>query len=171
MAKENTQQKLSRVRPPRVQITYDVEVGGATELKELPFVMGVLSNLSGDPATALPSLKERKFVEITPDNVNSVLTSMHPRLAYIVDNKLSDDAAAGQLSVELKFNSFEDFSPEQVAQQIAPLRELLELRTKLSDLRGSLQGNEKLEDALFEAVTNTEAREKLRTELNATGEK
>jgi len=171
MARASTQQKLSRVRPPRVQITYDVEVGDAVELKELPFVMGVLSDLSGTPAKPLPPLKERKFVEITPDSADAVLENMAPRLAFAVENKLSDDADAGQLRVELNFQSFDDFLPDRVAQQIAPLRELLELRTKLADLRGSLQGNEKLDDALFEAVTNTEAREKLRAELNKNGEK
>ena len=171
MARESTQQKLSRVRPPRVQITYDVEVGDAIELKELPFVMGVLADLSGQPSTPLAPLKERKFTEINPDNVDAVLANMAPRLSYLVENQLSDNPDAGQLNVELNFASFDDFSPEQVAKQIGPLRELLELRTKLSDLRGSLQGNDKLDDALFEAVTNTESREKLRAELKTTGEK
>ena len=169
MARESTQQKLSRVRPPRVQITYDVEVGNAIEIKELPFVMGVLADLSGTPATPLPPLKERKFTEINPDNVDTVLAKMEPRLAYTVENKLSEDPEAGQLRVELNFSSFDDFSPDQVAQQIGPLRELLELRTKLSDLRGSLQGNDKLGDALFDAVTNTELRDKLRAELKTAG--
>lgn len=165
MAREGTQQKLSRVRSPRVQITYDVEVGDAIENKELPFVMGILADLAGQPAMPLAPLKERKFVEINPDNFDAVLANMQPRVAYSVENKLSDDPDAGQLKVEINFQSMDDFSPEGVAAQIAPLRALLELRTTLSDLRGSLQGNDKLDEMLFEAVSNTETREKLRIEL------
>ena len=170
MARESTQQKLSRVRPPRVQITYDVEVGDAIELKELPFVVGVLADLTGMPANPLAPMKERKFVEVNPDNFDAVLANMAPRLAYSADNVLTDDPEAGQLKVDLKFESMEDFSPERVARQVAPLRELLKLRTNLSDLRGSLQGNDKLDEALFEAVTNTELRERLRSELKTSGD-
>jgi type VI secretion system protein ImpB len=171
MAKESTQQKLSRVRPPRVQITYDVEIGDAIELKELPFVVGVLADMSGNPATPLPPLKERGFVEINPDNFDSVLANMGPRLSYSVKNVLSAGPDAGQLAVDLRFGSLDDFSPEQVARQVEPLRKLLELRTKLSDLGGSLQGNDKLDEVLFEAVTNSELREKLRSELKTSGER
>lgn len=166
MARESTQQKLSRVRPPRVHITYDVEVGDAIENKEIPFVMGVLGDFTGNPEQPLPKLKERKFVEITPDNFDSVLEGMKPHLSYSVENKLSDDPNAGQLKVDLHFKSLEDFEPEQVAKQVKPLRELLELRTKLADLRGSLQGNDKLDEMLMDALTNTEKLEKLRAELN-----
>jgi type VI secretion system protein ImpB len=169
MPRESTQHKLDRVRSPRVHITYDVEVGGAIEMKELPFVMGVLGDLSGQPKQALAAFKDRKFVEITPDNFDAVMKGMAPRLAFSVDNKLSDAPDAGQLSVELNFEGMDDFSPERVAQQVKPLKELLDLRTRLSDLRGSLQGNDKLDDMLFEAVTNTEAREKLRAELGKDG--
>ena len=169
MARESTQQKLSRVRPPRVQITYDVEVGGAIEKKELPFVIGVLADLSGQPLEPLAPIKERKFVEITPDNFDAVLEKMEPRLSYTVDNELSGGEDARQLKVDLRFTSFDDFSPEHVAQKVEPLWQLLELRTKLSDLRGSLQGNDKLDDLLFEAITNTELRDKLRAELRTEG--
>jgi type VI secretion system protein ImpB len=169
MAKESTQHKLDRVRSPRVHITYDVEVGDAIEMKELPFVMGVLGDLSGQPTQPLGALKDRKFVEINPDNFDAVLKGMAPHLAYSVENKLSDDPNAGQLKVDLKFESMDDFSPENVARQVGPLRELLELRTRLSDLRGSLQGNDKLDEMLFEAVSNTETREKLRSELGKDG--
>ena len=165
MAKESTQHKLDRVRAPRVQITYDVEVGDAIETKELPFVMGVLGDFTGQPEKPLAALKDRKFVEINPDNFDAVLKNMNPHLAYSVDNKLSDDPNAGQIKVDLKFESLDDFNPENVAKQVGPLKELLELRTRLSDLRGSLQGNDKLDEMLFEAVTNTETREKLRSEL------
>jgi type VI secretion system protein ImpB len=170
MARESTQQKLSRVRPPRVQITYDVEIGNAIELKELPFVLGVMGDLTGQPASPLAPLKERKFVEINPDNFDAVLANMAPRLAFPVDNELTDNPDAGQLKVDLQFESMDDFLPEQVANKVEPLRDLLELRTKLSDLLGSLQGNDKLDEALFEAVTNTELREKLRSELKTSGD-
>ena len=165
MARESTQKKLERVRPPRVQVSYDLEIGDAIELKELPFVMGVLADLSGQPKEALPRLKDRRFVEITPDNFDGVLDSMKPHLAFSVENKLSDDREAGQLKVDLNFKSMEDFEPDNVAKQVKPLRELLELRTRLSDLRGSLQTNEKLDELLLDAVSNTDKLNKLRGEL------
>src|SRR5262245_11876252 len=144
MSKQSDQKKLGRVRPPRVNITYDVEVGGAIEVKELPFVMGVLGDFTGQPVEPLAKLKDRKFVEVNPDNFDSVLAGMKPHLAFSVENKLSENADAGQLKVDLHFKSLDDFSPDRVATQVKPLRELLDLRTKLSDLRGSLQGNDKL---------------------------
>ena len=165
MAKQSTQHKLDRVRPPRVQITYDVETGGAIELKELPFVVGVLGDFSGKPEQPLPKLKERRFVEVTPDNFDSVLDSMNPHLNFAVENKLSEDPNAGQLRVDLSFHSLEDFEPEQVARQVKPLRELLDLRTRLNDLKGTLQTNEKLDDALLDAVSKTEKLSKLKTEV------
>ena len=165
MAKQSIHKKLEKVRPPRVHVAYDVEIGNAIESKELPFVMGVLADLTGQPTEPLARLKDRRFVEITPDNFDSVLESMKPHLAYSVENKFSEDPQAGQLKVDLNFKSLDDFEPEQVARQVKPLRELLELRTKLADLRGSLQGNEKLDDVLLEAVSNTEKMAKLRSEL------
>src|SRR5882762_3439189 len=171
MARQSTQHKLDRVRSPRVHITYDVEVGGAIELKELPFVMGVLGDFTGQPVEAMAKLKDRKFVEVNPDNFDSVLAGMKPHLAFSVDNKLSDDANAGQLKVDLNFKSLQDFEPEQVARQVKPLRELLELRTKLSDLRGTLQTNDKLDELLLDAVSNTEKLQKLQKELGLEGDK
>lgn len=165
MAKQSTQHKLDRVRPPRVHVTYDVEVGDAIEVKELPFVMGVFGDFTGQPESPLPKLKDRKFVEVTPDNFDNVLEGMKPHVAFSVENKLSDDPEAGQLKVNLHFKSLEDFEPEQVAKQVKPLREMLELRTKLSDLRGSLQGNDKLEELLLDAVSNTEKLGKLKSEI------
>ena len=165
MARESTQHKLDRVRPPRVQITYDVEVGDAIEVKELPFVMGVLGDFTGQPSDPLPRLKDRKFVEINPDNFDAVLESMKPHLAYSVENKLSDDPNAGNLKVDLHFKSMDDFAPENVARQVKPLKELLDLRDKLSDLRGSLQGNDQLEELLRDAVTDKTKLDKLRTEM------
>jgi len=170
MARQSTQHKLDRVRSPRVHITYDVEVGGAIELKELPFVMGVLGDFTGQPTEAMARLKDRKFVEVNPDNFDSVLAGMKPHLAFSVENKLSDDPNAGNLKVDLNFKSMDDFEPEQVARQVRPLRELLELRTKLSDLRGSLQGNDKLEELLQDAINNTEKMGKLKDEVKPEGE-
>jgi type VI secretion system protein ImpB len=166
MARSNsTQHKLDRVRPPRVHITYDVETGGAIELKELPFVLGVLGDFTGQPTQPLPRLRDRKFVEVNPDNFDQVLEGMKPHLSFSVENKLSEETDAPQLKVDLHFKSMDDFSPENVARQVKPLRELLDLRTKLSDLRGTLQGNDKLEELLMDAVKNTEKREQLKSEI------
>jgi type VI secretion system protein ImpB len=165
MGRESTQHKLDRVRSPRVQITYDVEVGGAIELKELPFVVGVLGDLTGQPEQPLAKLKERKFVEVNPDNFDTVLEGMKPHLSFAVENKLSDESEPANLKVDLHFKSMDDFEPENVARQVKPLKELLDLRTRLSDLRGSLQGNDKLEELLLESVGNTEKLEKLKGEM------
>lgn len=164
---ESVQKRLERVRPPRVHVTYDVETGDAIEVKELPFVMGVLGDFSGQPVEPLAKLRDRRFVEVTLDNFDTVLESMKPHLAFSVENKLSEDAEAGQLKVDLNFQSMDDFEPEKVAKQVKPLRELLELRTRLSDLKGQLQTNEKLDEVLLDAVTNTEKMNKLRSELGA----
>lgn len=171
MAKESVHKKLERVRPPRVHVTYDVEIGDAIEAKEIPFVMGVLADLSGQPVEPLAKLKDRRFVEVSLDNFDSVIESMKPHIAFAVDNKLSEDANAGQLKVDLNFKSMEDFEPEQVARQVRPLRELLDLRTKLSDLRGALQTNEKLDTVLMEAIGNTEKMGKMKDELGKEKEK
>ncbi|WP_334159385.1 type VI secretion system contractile sheath small subunit [Oryzomicrobium sp.] len=154
MAKESTQKKLSRVRPPRVQITYDVEIGDAIETKELPFVLGVLGDYSGNPKDPLPKVKDRKFVAVDRDNFDDVLKGMAPRIASRVDNKLKNDGS--QLSVELNFQKLEDFEPQNVVKQVEPLRQLLEVRSKLSDLRNKLIGNDKLEELLDEIVRDTE---------------
>jgi type VI secretion system protein ImpB len=165
MPRESVHAKLERVRPPRVHVTYDVELGDAIELKEIPFVMGVMADLSGKPEEPLAKLKERRFVEITPDNFDAVLASMKPRVAFTVENKLSDDPNAGKIGVDLRFNSIDDFEPERVARQVKPMRELLELRTRLSDLRGTLQGNAKLEQLLQDVMSNSESMEKLKGEI------
>jgi type VI secretion system protein ImpB len=165
MARESTQHKLDRVRPPRVQITYDVEVGGAIELKELPFIVGVMGDFTGQAEKPLPKLKDRKFVEVNPDNFDTVLENMKPHLGFAVENKLSEEPDAPNLKVDLRFAKMEDFDPQNIARQVKPLKELLDLRTRLGDLRGSLQGNDKLEELLLEAVGNTENREKLKADL------
>jgi type VI secretion system protein ImpB len=165
MARESVHSKLERVRPPRVHVTYNVEIGDAIELKEIPFVMGVLGDLSGMASEPLPKLKERRFVEITPDNFDAVLESMKPRVAFSVENRLSEDPNAGNLAVDLNFKSMEDFEPDMVAMQVKPLKDLLDLRTQLTDLVGSLQGNEKLERLLSEVIGNTDQMEQLKREL------
>jgi type VI secretion system protein ImpB len=162
---ESVHRKLERVRPPRVHITYDVEIGDAIQMKEIPFVMGVLGDFSGSPAEALPRLKDRKFVEVTPDNFDDVLKSMKPRLQYTVENKMNSEA--GKIGVELTFEGMDDFSPEAVAQQVEPLKKLLELRQQLADLRGSLQGNDKLEEILQATVNDADRLGKLKAELEA----
>ncbi len=169
MAKQSTQHKLDRVRPPRVHVTYDVEVGDAIELKELPFVMGVLGDFTGQPSEPLARLRDRKFVEVNPDNFDSVLEGMKPHLSFSVENKLSEEADAPQLKVDLHFKSLDDFEPENVARQVKPLKELLDLRTKLSDLRGSLQGNDKLEELLLDAVADKTKLDKLKKEMGEGG--
>ncbi|MGA8026477.1 MAG: type VI secretion system contractile sheath small subunit [Bryobacteraceae bacterium] len=150
MAKESLQKKVGRVRPPRVHITYDVEIGDAIEKRELPFVVGVLADLSGNPEKSLPPIAKRKFVEIDRDNFNNVMEKIGPRLAFKVDNRLSEDDT--KLNVELRFKSMDDFAPAKVAEQIAPLRRLLELRGSLANLRSSLIGNEKLDNLLQEII-------------------
>ena len=152
MAKGSTQHKLDRVRPPRVHVTYDVEIGDAIEIKELPFVMGVLGDFSGNPTEPLPRMKDRKFTEVNPDNFDTVLAGMKPHLAFTVKNTLTGGNT--NLKIDLHFKTLEDFDPDKVAQQVDPLRKLLELRTRLSDLRGSLQGNDDLETQLLKAAKN-----------------
>ena len=151
---ESTQHKLDRVRPPRVQITYDVETGGAIEMKELPFVVGIMSDLSGSPENPLPRVKDRKFVEIDRDNFNQVLSASTPRLAFGVANKLSDEE--GKINVELKFNHLDDFSPINVVKQVAPLAKLFDARQRLNDLISKLDGNDDLDGLLQEVISNTE---------------
>jgi len=168
-SKESLQHKLDRVRPPRVQITYDVEVGGAIELKDLPFVVGVLGDFVGKPEEALPAMKNRKFVEIDPDNFNNVMAGMKPRLAFSTDNKLQDDGS--KLGVELKFNSIEDFEPDNIVQQVDPLRKLVEARRKLSDLRSKMDGNEKLENMLNDVISSTDKQKELSSALGLDGAK
>lgn len=158
-SKESIQHKIDRVRPPRVQITYDVEVGGAIEMKELPFVVGVMGDFVGKPEEPLPAIKNRKFVEIDPDNFNQVLAGMKPRVAFSVDNKLQDDGS--KLGVDLKFNSIEDFEPDNVVQQVEPLRKLVEARQRLSDLRSKMDGNDKLESMLNDIISDVDKQKQL----------
>ncbi|HZW14404.1 MAG TPA: type VI secretion system contractile sheath small subunit [Noviherbaspirillum sp.] len=152
--KESVQKKLQRIRPPRVQLTYDVEIGDAIEQKEIPFVVGVMGDFAGNSGIPSPKLKDRKFVNVDLDNFDDVMKGVEPRAVYRVKNTLNDKG--GEFAVELKFKSIDDFRPESVVQQVEPLRKLLEARSKLSDLRNKLAGNDKLEDVLSEVLANTE---------------
>jgi len=156
---ESLQHKLDRVRAPRVHITYDVEVGDSIEMKEIPFVIGVMGDYSGKPDEPLPKLKDRKFVEIDRDNFDRVLEGMKPRLAFKVDNKLTDEDT--KIAVELRFKSLDDFHPERVAEQITPVRKLVETRKKLSDLLNKLDGNDRLDELLQDVLSSTESIQKL----------
>src|SRR5205809_23664 len=151
---DSRQKSLDRVRRPRVQITYDVETGGAMQKVELPLVVGVMADLSGQPKEALRPIKERKFVNIDRDNFNDVLARSAPRLAMKVDNKLT--AEDTKLAVELNFKNIEDFEPAKVAEQVGPLKELLDMRHRLTQLLSKMEGNDKLEQLLGDVMSNTE---------------
>ncbi len=166
---DSLQHKLDRVRRPRVQITYDVETNGALQKVELPFVVGVLADLSGQPKEGLKAVKDRKFVNVDRDNFDDVLEKSAPRLAFRVDNKLTKDNT--ELAVELNFKNMEDFSPAKVAEQVAPLKELLDMRQRLSQLLNKMEGNDKLEQLLSDVLGSTEKAAALAKEmgLNAEG--
>jgi len=160
---DSQQKKLDRVRRPRVQITYDVETGGAMQKVELPFVVGVMADLSGQPKEAQRPIKERKFVNIDRDNFNDVLARSAPRLAIKVDNKLTGEDT--KLAVELNFKHIDDFEPAKVAEQIGPLKELLDMRHRLTQLLTKMEGNDKLEQLLGDVLSNTEKAMALAKEL------
>ena len=159
---ESTQKKLSRIRPPRVQITYDVELGGAIEKKELPLVVGILADLAGKQENPLPPVKARKFVDIDRDNFNDVMASITPRLAFPVDNRLNGDEDGSKLNVELRFRKLDDLRPESLIQQIEPLRKLFEARQRLNDLLAKLDGNDDLDVLLQDIASNTESQQKIK---------
>jgi len=152
--KKSIHDKLRRVRPPRVHITYDVETGGAIEKRELPFVVGVFADLAGQQKEPLPKVRDRNFVEIDRDNFDKVLAKLSPRLAFKVKNRLT--AANADMGVELRFSSMQDFEPQCVAEQVEPLRKLLEMRRMLTNLRSGLYGNDRL-DALLQTVIHDDA--------------
>jgi len=163
MSRESVHKKLERDKPPRVHVTYDVEIGNAIEVKELPFVMGVLGDFTGQPVEPLARLKDRKFVDVKPDNFDTVLAGMKPHLSFSVKNTL--DPKKDDLKVNLDFKRMEDFNPAEVAEQIGPLKELLDLRRKLLDLKATLQPNDKLDELLMEAAKNAEKRGELKKAL------
>ncbi|HEU5436933.1 MAG TPA: type VI secretion system contractile sheath small subunit [Telluria sp.] len=164
--KESVQKRLQKVRPPRVQMTYDVEIGDAIENKELPFVMGVVGDFGGQSEVEQKRLKERNFVNIDRDSFDEVMKGVEPRAAYSVKNALGE--GGGSFGVDLKFKSMADFRPEAVVEQVEPLRRLLEARTKLADLRNKMAGNDKLEDILSEVLNSTEKLAELGQHTTAT---
>lgn len=165
---ESLQHKLDRVRRPRVQITYDVETNGAMKKVELPFVAGVMADLSGLPAQPLKPLKERKIVNIDRDNFNDVLAKSGARVAMKVDNELAGDGT--KLAVELNFKHIDDFEPQRVAEQVPVLKELLTMRHKLTQLLAKMEGNDKLEQLLADVLANTEAAAALSKKMEDGGE-
>jgi type VI secretion system protein ImpB len=165
---ESIHDKLKRVRKPRVHITYEVETEGAMVLKELPFVVGVMGDFSGNPTEPLKPLKDRKFIQIDRDNINDVLQKMTPGLNMRVENTLKGDGT--EMAVQLKFNSMEDFEPANVAKQVEPLRKLLETRDKLRDLLTKVDRSDDLENVLERVLQNTDELKKLSTELGIGGD-
>ncbi|MBU6293978.1 MAG: type VI secretion system contractile sheath small subunit [Planctomycetes bacterium] len=168
MPSDSLQHKLDRVRRPRVQITYDVETNGALQKVELPFVVGVMADLSGQPKDPLKAVKDRKFVNIDRDNFDDVLARSAPRLAFRVDNKLTNENS--QLAVELNFKNMDDFSPAKIAEQVGPLKELLEMRQRLSQLLNKMEGNDKLEQLLSDVLGSTEKAAALAKEMGVAPE-
>jgi len=163
MAKrESVQKKLQRIRPPRVQLTYDVEVGDGKEVKELPFVIGVLGDFSAASELEKTKLKDKKFINVDLDNIDEVMQSLAPRATFQVENTLTEEG--GRISVDLTFNSMQDFRPENVVQQVNPLRKLVEARERLTDLRNKISNNERLEDLLDEVLQNTDQVRRLSAE-------
>lgn len=160
--KESVQKRLQKVRPPRVQLTYDIEIGDAIEVKDLPFVVGVLGDFAAQSKVPQGKVRDRKFVNVDMDNFDDVMEAMAPRAAFRVKNRLTPEG--GELGVDIQFEKFEDFRPEAVVQQVEPLRKLQEARSKLADLRNKLAGNEKLEDLLNDVLNSTE-------QLHSLGEK
>ncbi len=159
--------KLKRVRKPRVHITYEVETEGAVVEKELPFVVGVMGDFSGNPTEPLKPLKDRKFIQIDRDNINDVMKRMTPGLNLRVENTLKGDGT--EMAVQLKFDSMDDFEPSAVARQVEPLRKLLETRDKLRDLLTKVDRSEDLESVLEDVLQNTEQLKKLSSELGVGG--
>jgi type VI secretion system protein ImpB len=163
MPSESVHDKLERVRKPRVHITYQVETEGAAVEKELPFIVGILGDFSGNPTQPLKPLKDRKFIQIDRDNFNEVMARMTPGLNCRVENTLAGDGS--EMALQLKFNSIEDFDPGKVIEQIDPLRKLLETRNKLRDLQTKVDRSEDLEGLLEKVLQNTEQLQKLGKDL------
>ena len=167
---DSVHDKLKKVRKPRVHITYDVETEGAQEVKELPFVVGVMGDFSGDPTEPLKPLKERKFVQVDRDNFDQVMRRMSPGLKMRVENTVKGDGS--EMNVELKFNSLDDFEPGRIVDQVAPLKKLMETRNKLRDLMVKADGSENLENLLEQILQNDGQLSDLSRELGvATPEK
>jgi len=151
MAKASSQKFIARNRAPRVQIEYDLEVYGSQKKINLPFIMGVMADLSGNPTEALPPVADRKFLEIDIDNFDERMKAMKPRVAFQVPNTLTGE---GNISVELTFENMDDFSPAAVARKVEPLRKMLEARTQLSNLLSYMDGKSKAEELLAKALND-----------------
>ena len=169
MATGSIQDKLSRVRKPRVHIIYDVETEGAVVQKELPFVVGIMGDFSGDPTQPLKPLTDRKFVQIDRDNLDEVMAKMTPGLRMKVENTLADDGS--EMSVELAFKSMADFEPAAIVEQVEPLRKLLDVRNQLRDLLSKADRSQDLENLLEQILTNNEQLDALNKQLGASSEK
>jgi len=163
MSSDSIHSKLERVRKPRVHIKYEVETGGAVVEKELPFVVGVLGDFSGNPTQPLKPMKDRKFIQIDRDNFNDILARMTPGLSFKAENTLAGDGS--QMAVNLKFNTMADFEPGNVAKQVEPLRKLLETRDKIRDLQSKVDLSEDLEGILEKVLQNSDHLKKLSSEL------
>jgi len=160
---ESIHKKLNRVRKPRVHITYDVETDGAVISKELPFVVGVMGDFSGNPTEPLKSLKDRKFIQIDRDNLDQVMQRMTPGLKFQAENTLKGDGST--MPVDLKFSSMEDFEPESVVNQVEPLRKLMDTRNKLRDLMTKVDRSEELESLLEKVLQDSGEMDHLSKEL------
>ena len=165
---DSVQKKLAKVRAPRVHLTYDVEVGDSIETKEIPFVVGVLGEFSGDSVLEQPRLKDKKFVEVDLDTFDEVMSGLAPRATFRVSNDLSDKG--GEFAVDLAFNRIDDFRPEAVAAQIEPLKQLVQARDRLADLRNKISANEKLVDLLDDVLKNSEQVRKMAEQNLSDGE-
>lgn len=160
---ESIHDKLKRVRKPRVHITYDVESNGAMVEKEIPFVMGVMGDYSGDNVDAKKELKDRKFSQIDRDNFNEIMNKISPTLNLKVENTLAQDGT--EMKTELAFRSMEDFEPQRIVEQIEPLKKLMETRNKLRDLLTKADRSDDLEALLESVLQNTESLNALSSEL------
>jgi type VI secretion system protein ImpB len=160
---ESVHGKLNRVRKPRVHITYDVETEGATVVKELPFVVGVMGDFSGNPTEPLKPLKDRKFINIDRDNFDEVLRRMTPGLEFRAENTLAGDGS--EMAVKLKFSSMEDFEPTRIVEQVEPMRKLLETRNRLRDLLSAVDRADGLEGELEKILQDTDQLAKLAGEM------
>jgi type VI secretion system protein ImpB len=168
VAAESVHDKLDRVRKPRVHITYQVETEGAVVEKELPFVVGVLGDFSGNPTAPLKPFKDRKFIQIDRDNFNDVLARLTPGVNFRVENTLAGDGS--DLAVSLAFRSMDDFLPGRIAQQVEPLRKLLETRDRLRDLISKVDRSEDLEGLLDRILQNGDDLKKLSADLGTNGQ-
>jgi type VI secretion system protein ImpB len=160
---ESIHKKLERVRKPRVHITYEVETEGAMVERELPFVVGVMGDFSGDPTEPLKPLKDRKFIQIDRDNFNDVMARLTPGLNLKVENTLQDDGS--QMAVELKFRSLEDFEPGAVVNQVPALKKLMETRNQLRDLMTKVDRSDQLEKVLERVLQSTDDLKKMGSDL------